>query len=234
MSNITQNKQQTTVTSKGDKALDKGRTVNLRNTGLLSQQGVGLIEILITLVILAVGLLGVASLQFVGSFSNKEALARTNAVLVAQQMSERLRASSVVSNVTDGFVVNNTYFDSNAYNFASLSCTSGKPPYECFCLALPAGLADCESNQCTPAEIAAFDAHQMSCATVKENPNASISVTCDDLDNTDADACTAGSLHRIMITWPMKSWREQVKIANPKCNASNTANNDCVVVEVTL
>ena len=46
---------------------------------LQRQSGAGLIEILITLFILAVGLLGVAALQFSGSFANKDAISRTPA-----------------------------------------------------------------------------------------------------------------------------------------------------------
>lgn len=37
------------------------------------QKGVGLIEILVTLLIMTVGLLGVAALQFTGSFANTDA-----------------------------------------------------------------------------------------------------------------------------------------------------------------
>ena len=54
----------------------------------------GMVEILVTLFILTVGLLGVASLQFVSAFSNADALHRSQAVLVAQQFSERLRAAA--------------------------------------------------------------------------------------------------------------------------------------------
>lgn len=60
-------------------------------------KGLGMIEVLVTLFILSVGLLGVASLQFIGSFANADALSRTQSVLVAQQMSERLRASALTS-----------------------------------------------------------------------------------------------------------------------------------------
>ena len=42
--------------------------------------GVGMVEILVTLFILTVGLLGVASLQFVSAFSNADALHRSQAV----------------------------------------------------------------------------------------------------------------------------------------------------------
>ena len=41
------------------------------------QQGVGMIEVLVTLFIVSVGLLGVAYLQIVGSFTNSEALSRS-------------------------------------------------------------------------------------------------------------------------------------------------------------
>lgn len=193
-----------------------------------------MIEVLITLIILAVGLLGVASLQFVGSFSNKEALARTQAVMVAQQMSERLRVSTVASVGTDGFVVNNQYFDSDIYNFANLSCASNATNYDCYCLAIPTVIPDCQSGECTAAEVATFDAYQMSCALARENPNATLSLVCDDSITTDADDCTAGSMHTIMVSWPMKSWQDQAKKANPNCNSGNIAENDCVVVEVTL
>lgn len=198
------------------------------------QCGVGMIEVLITLVILSVGLLGVASLQFVGSFANKEALARTQAVMVTQQMTERLRASTVASLITDGFVVNNNYFDDDIYNFNNLSCTGTTPPYECHCLTIPADIPNCQANECDAPDLAVFDAYQMSCSMVRENPNAIISLSCDDNDSTDTDACTAGSIHSIMVKWPTQSWSDNFKKANNNCNADDTSEYDCVVKEVTL
>jgi type IV pilus assembly protein PilV len=201
---------------------------------LHAQQGVGMIEVLITLVILAIGLLGVASLQFVGSFSNKEALARTQAVLVAEQMTERLRASTVASQSSDGFVIHNNYVDGDNYNFNNLSCTGSTPAYECHCLSIPADIPNCEDTQCTPGDIAIFDAYEMSCSVVQENANASLFVTCDDSNTADADACTAGSIHTIMVKWPVVSWRDDFKKANANCNAEGSSAYDCVVKEVTL
>ena len=58
----------------------------VKGSTLCTQHGVGLIEILITLFILAVGLLGVAALQFTGSFANKDAISRTQAEMVAAQV----------------------------------------------------------------------------------------------------------------------------------------------------
>ncbi len=48
------------------------------------QKGVGMIEVLVTLFILSIGILGVASMQFVSSFSNSDALNRSQSVMVAQ------------------------------------------------------------------------------------------------------------------------------------------------------
>lgn len=205
------------------------------STMLISQKGVGMIEVLVTLVILAVGLLGVASLQFVGSFNNKEALARTQAVMLAQQMSERLRASIVPSLVTDGFVVNNNYFDPDIYNFGNLSCSSGTSDYACFCNVIPAAIVDCQSNECSADDIAIFDAYQMTCSAVSQNPNVEIEVSCvNDSNPGDTDLCTAGSIHSILVKWPMKSWGDQYKKANERCNTSSSAEYDCVALEVAL
>ena len=213
----------------------KHSTFHVNNSTLQAQRGVGMIEVLVTLVILAIGLLGVASLQFVGSFTNKEALARTQAVMVAQQMSERLRASTVPSQVTDGFVVNNNYFNTDLYNFDNLSCGSGQSDFDCFCQAVPADITNCETGECDASEIATFDAYQMSCAVVRENPSATIEVAClNDSDPGDTDSCTAGSIHSVMVKWPMKSWGDQHKIANQRCNTNNTAEYDCVAIEIAL
>lgn len=217
----------------GNRQTQKQHTKTV-STCVKKQRGVGMIEVLITVFILAVGLLGVASLQFIGSFSNKEALSRTQAVMVAQQMSERLRASTVSSSVTDGFVVDNNYFDPDNYNFANLSCASSARPYECHCLTIPIEIPNCQTNDCSSAELAVFDAYQMSCSVAREIPEAELSVSCADSDTSDTDACTAGSIHTIMVKWPALSWRDDTKIANTNCNASDSAQFDCVVKEVTL
>ena len=87
------------------------RTIN--TSGLDKQQGVGLIEVLVTMFILAIGLLGVAALQFTGSFANKDAISRTQSEFVAAQVAERLRAAARVATVGDGIVVNNQYFNAS-------------------------------------------------------------------------------------------------------------------------
>jgi len=198
------------------------------------QRGVGMIEVLITLFILSIGLLGVASLQFVASKSNADALNRTQAVLVAQQFSERLRANAVSSTQTDGFVVDNEYFNQGHYNFDNLSCVSGNTPYACFCETHPADVPNCQTGECDSQQFAQFDAYQMSCAAVKNNPNVELLLTCDDKLVSDTDLCSAGSIHNVVIKWPVKNWQNNNRVANTNCNVLTTDQFDCVVVEVAL
>lgn len=50
-----------------------------------------MVEVLVTVVILAVGLLGIAALQFMSKRSNYEAMERTTATLLANDIIERMR-----------------------------------------------------------------------------------------------------------------------------------------------
>ncbi|MFC3203836.1 type IV pilin protein [Alteromonas oceani] len=54
------------------------------------ETGVGMVEILVSLFVLTIGLLGVASLQFTGTFNNVLAASRSQAELVARYVSEQL------------------------------------------------------------------------------------------------------------------------------------------------
>lgn len=56
------------------------------------QKGAGLVETMVSLLILGVGLLGVLSLQVNGSSSNQRAVFLTEAQVLAQDMADRIRA----------------------------------------------------------------------------------------------------------------------------------------------
>lgn len=198
------------------------------------ERGVGMIEILVTLFILSIGLLGVVYLQFVGSFTNSESLNRSQSVLVAQQMSERLRASATFSATGDGLVVDNEYFDTNNYNFQNLSCSGGAQPYVCFCQTRPATIPNCNDNICSGAELAQFDAYELSCAAVITNPDVSIALTCEDNDATDTQSCSVGSKHIVTLSWPVENWQNINRTLNAKCNVAQTSPHDCVSVDITL
>lgn len=57
------------------------------------QQGISLTEVLVTVVIITLGLLGIAVLQFTSKRSNFEAIERTIATHLANSMLERMRAN---------------------------------------------------------------------------------------------------------------------------------------------
>lgn len=198
------------------------------------QNGVGMIEVLITLFILSIGLMGVASLQFISSLSNSDALNRSQAVMVAQQLSERLRANAEMSLVGDGLVVNNEYFNTDNYNFNNLSCSGGGQPFACFCLAHPGSIPDCGGNQCSAAELAVYDTYQTSCSAVSTNPSVEVGLNCDDNDPLDTDSCSTGSRHSIILSWPVENWQNIDRILNADCNVGRTDPHDCVIVDVTL
>ncbi len=197
-------------------------------------KGVGMVEILVTLFILSVGILGVASLQFIGTFTNSEAMNRSQAVLIAQQFSERLRANSVMSTTGNGLVVSNTYFDDDIYNFENLSCTLGSTDFACYCLSVPATITDCNNNACSAAEFAVFDAYEVSCALAANNPNVSLELNCTDNNELDGDTCSAGSRHSIVLRWPIQQWQNISGVLNAECNEGVSDPHDCVILDVTL
>lgn len=202
---------------------------------LSSASGVGMVEILVTVFVLAIGLLGIASLQFVSTLANSDALNRSQSVFIAQQFAERLRANSDMSPVSNGLVVDNAYFDDDIYNFNNLSCLSDDTSdFDCFCLAIPDSIPDCHENECSASEFAEFDAYEMSCASESNNPNIQLSLTCEDNDILDDESCSAGSRHSIVLTWPVQNWQNNDRIMNAECNPGENDNYDCVVLDITL
>lgn len=205
----------------------------VKENRFLKQRGAGLIEVLITLFILAIGLLGVAALQFTGSFANKDAISRTQAEMVAAQVAERLRAAARPSTTSDGMVVNNAYFNDDTYNFSTLSGCSDNL-YKCFCLTRPASIPNCEGNTCTETEIANYDGWALSCAAVQTNPETKVVVNCDDNDGADIYSCSAGSRIEVLLTWPVTSSGNTQYTLNARCNESTSDSNACVFKDITL
>ncbi len=103
------------------------------------QQGVGLVEVLVALLVFSVGMLGVASLQVVSTKSSFEAQQRQQAVYLASDMLARM-ASSGMSLVE---IKTNYQSSSNWLDTSSISDSIPTP--------------NCNSSSCAPAEVAAWD-----------------------------------------------------------------------------
>ena len=168
--------------------------------------GLTMIEVLVTLTIMSIGLLGMAAMQVTGVRSVSSSSLRTQASVLANDMAERMRA-------------NTTAIDANAFmnvSSASIDCTTLPSPY---CAEHYDGSTIVAAQDCTSAQMAAFDINVWFCgidsggsrkggvqeylpAAQAGTPSATI--TCTDTDPTggDADPCTnTASPHQITLNW---------------------------------
>lgn len=95
----------------------------------IKNRGFTLLEVLIALVVLSVGMLGIAALYVDSVARGRSALARTKAVVLATDMADRIRANSIAGAAYGGAAANN-------------GCTDG----------VASG-----NKLCTPAEMAGHD-----------------------------------------------------------------------------
>lgn len=93
-----------------------------------SSTGFTLIEVLVALVVMSIGLLGLAALQVQGMKYNSDAYFRTQATTLAYDLIDRMRANAVAAR-------NGQYVATAA----------------------PTGPVDCEASACTAAELAKYD-----------------------------------------------------------------------------
>lgn len=159
--------------------------------------GFTIIEVLVTLIVLSVGLLGMAALQITGIRSATGATSRTQATLMADDIVERMRANVVA--------VDNNLF--TAVNSNAIDCTAMPNPY---CGEYYNG-GNTAAQSCTTAQMAAYDINVWFCGinsngtrrggVINNLPLATATITCADSDGTDTDPCTNRSPHTITISW---------------------------------
>lgn len=114
------------------------------------QQGFSMIEILITLVIIATALLGTAGLQLYAMKVGKNSEFRTQAVFLASDLAERMEANKPAA-IT------------GAYAASSVTAASA--------------VSDCATNACNADSLAQYDLSQWETAVVSLLPGASWNVT---------------------------------------------------------
>lgn len=81
-------------------------------THFARQNGVGLVEVLVSLFILAVGLLGVLAMQANGMKSNQKSEFSTEAYLLAADMVDRIQAHNDIDSTADDFAYHDKDTDS--------------------------------------------------------------------------------------------------------------------------
>ena len=179
------------------------------------QNGVSLIEILVTVLILGIGLLGVAALQVSSTSGNMEGFFQSQATSIAEDAASRIRSSKIVT-ALPGSTTNHAAYIANYVTAGALSCV--KPADFC---RRDGGTA---ADDCTLAQLAAFDKWEL----------------CDIADNTlpEGKVFILGSTSRVTVAveWASAKARAdmgQIDNLNTNCNAiTGNADRNCVLVEL--
>ena len=100
-----------------------------------SQQGVGLIEVLVALMLLAIAVLGFTAMQMTAVKATDESLMRTRALTVMRGAAEMMRANAegipAFKTAINGTATTVTNTDTSNVAITKDSCTSGGTPASC-------------------------------------------------------------------------------------------------------
>ncbi len=167
-----------------------------------SMQGLSMVEVLVTTVILALGILGTSALQITALKGTDSAHYRTVATFLANEMAERIR-------------MNQAGVELGGYE------TDQDNPIACDNIS--ADTLDCNSTSCTASQLTLFDQTQLTCGHVNRTgsswqtaikggvinslPNGSIVISCGE------DACGADVDHIITVAWSERADKEGQVIA---------------------
>ncbi len=163
---------------------NKARKSHPMTPHLIKSQGFTLVELLVTVVVLAIGLLGMAGLQTTGLSANQSAYHRSQATVAISDIIDRMR-----SNTTG--VTNNDYVeDGSTLTVNTSTSTTGQ---------------DCIDNTagCTPAELASHDIAQWARYFSTSGGNTPI------LPNASGAIARTGSNYIATITWEEITWNEE-------------------------
>jgi type IV pilus assembly protein PilV len=117
-----------------------------------TQQGFTLLEVLIALLVLSIGLLGLAALQTTGLRSNEMASMRTTSTMLAYDITDRMRANPAGR----GLVEDETDLDGDG-NFTDFIYVAANDKYP-ITVDTPTSLTeDCDLADCDPTELATYD-----------------------------------------------------------------------------
>lgn len=117
-------------------------------------RGFTLLEVLVALLVLSIGLLGLAALTTLGLRFNNSAYARSQATLLAYDIVDRMRANSDAAQTTTSYVID---FGESVAN------------------------QNCETSACAPAQMALYDLGKWKTTLAQALPKGDGSVSLQDL-----------------------------------------------------
>ena len=144
-----------------------------------NQRGFSMIEVLVSLVVIGVGMLGLSGLQIATLKVTNNAHSRNVATLIAFEIGDRMRANQ--EGVDGGFYVND------------VTCSTT--------------VNQCRTSFCTPENIAKLDVQEVMCGVVKQSKreggaaNLLIAGTLQIERNVDCIELTDPNKHKITIGW---------------------------------
>ncbi|MES9896025.1 MAG: type IV pilus modification protein PilV [Candidatus Thiodiazotropha endolucinida] len=161
--------------------------------------GMTLVEVLIAAIVIAVGLLGIASLQINALQSTTEAQNQSKATDVIAAVADRVKANPDAIDA---------YNDAIPVDPCSVDPNQPLPIIE-RCAMSPNGSIDVVS-QCTPAEMAAYDLWEINCELQTIIPGALLSITCPGPD------CEQMSPMTVNISWQAQNRNPDEGVVAPE------------------
>lgn len=152
------------------------------------QRGMTLIEILVTMVILSIGLLGLASLMLEGLQSNQSAYLRTQASIYAYDMADRIRINTSQSATPAAASA-----VASAYNNFS---TDSMP-------ALPG----CSTTGCTQNQLAQLDMAEWA-QQINGSGSGEIAMLPGGVGTIELASTPTGNIFTIKVTWQEDQWND--------------------------
>ncbi len=228
----------------------------------IKQQGFSLLELMIAILILAIGLLGMAAMQSVALSSNQEAQIRVQALAIAEDLSSRMRANRKYVNLSmDKYPLMSADTEYNLYSTSNYNNAEQIP-------AFVLSATECDDPN-TAVDETSFR-ERINCRATADitdirrqmNPDTTtgrllpagslLYVDCADKSNptyaiaNDADACSPGSVYTIYVIWPISNANveagqiQNANQLNARCrnklaaesNPIAQANAGCVIMDI--
>lgn len=153
--------------------------------GMVKSFGFSLLEVLISMVVLSIGLLGIAGLQATSKRTSYEALQRTTAVMLTRDIIERMRTNPDQIAAYNGTVDTTTI----THN-------------------------DCSAATCTPAQLAAYDLFEWQQAILGASELSDTGVNTGGLVSPVGCITVAAACTSCLVTVAI-AWRGMTKLSDP-------------------
>lgn len=163
--------------------------------------GLSLIEILVTVVVLSIGLLGIAGMQAFGMRYSHDSYSRSQATMIVNELIERMHANPDA-------VANGDYKDAESNVALNCSAVVNDPAHSANVAPDCAGISTCSVTQ-----LAQLDYFRTRCGQYLAGPGAlvggvenllpggAIAITCTDANGGTPPSCQGDNNRTITVTW---------------------------------